>query len=209
MRFVGIIVFVALISFLFSQTSYGSKVIEGCELLDIKPGCDISGWMHIVLGDVAISAVLALFLHYIAIKHGAKIEKIIKDDREMRERRKSYAMISLKNRLAALGYRLDILSIIVNKYTKTKDQSKALHKIDENRIEIKNIIKTIDYVFLSSNDVLEPELIGEIKELIIQIKRYIPQTDATTLKFEKYAELKEEILDMTKELSKATSSKIS
>ena len=64
---------------LFSFTSnivYGAGVSEGCGIFDIKSGCDLSGWMHLVI-DVAATGLLALFLHSLASKHTKKLELII------------------------------------------------------------------------------------------------------------------------------------
>ena len=59
----------------------------------------MGGWMHIILGDVAIGALLAVFLHVLAhrsnlkLEHNARtIQKIIEMQEEQRNRRKDYSV---------------------------------------------------------------------------------------------------------------------
>ena len=48
---------------------------EGCSIFSITPGCDLSGWMKLVLGDILIAASLAIFLHHLSRRSNKKIEK--------------------------------------------------------------------------------------------------------------------------------------
>ena len=90
--------------------AYGATT-EGCGLFDLSFDCDLSGWMKLVMGDLAIGAVLALLLHYLSHRSNVKIEanakiarenskaiqRIIVAQEESRDRRKIYVVQTLKN----------------------------------------------------------------------------------------------------------------
>jgi len=65
-------VFVA--STFFIHTAFAA-VSEGCELWDVRPECDLSGWMKLFLGDIGVGAFLALLLHFLSRRSNIKIEK--------------------------------------------------------------------------------------------------------------------------------------
>ena len=51
-----------ILSIILFDSAYAA-VSEGCEIFEIKAGCDLSGWLKVVFG-VSIGGGLAIFLHY-------------------------------------------------------------------------------------------------------------------------------------------------
>lgn len=68
--------------------------------------CDISGTLHMILGDGVIGAsielILALFFHRLTHRNQLKIEQIIESDQTMKNKRKDYAIGHLKPSVTAL-----------------------------------------------------------------------------------------------------------
>ena len=52
-----------------------AAVSEGCSMWEVNPECDLSGWMKLFMGDIAIGAFLAILLHFFARRSNIKIEK--------------------------------------------------------------------------------------------------------------------------------------
>ncbi len=97
-----------------------AAVSEGCGLWDVNPECDLSGWMKLFLGDVAIGAVLALLLHFFAHRSNVKLEEIsttiqkILDEQEFsRNRRRDYFVQSTNSSFNAVLLRLGLMNRIV------------------------------------------------------------------------------------------------
>jgi len=65
-------VFVA--STFFIHTAFAAAT-PGCGFFDLSLECDLSGWMKLFMGDIAIGAFLALLLHFFSRRSNVKIEK--------------------------------------------------------------------------------------------------------------------------------------
>ena len=83
--------------------AYAVGETPGCGMFEIREGCELGGRMHLILGDVVIGALLAIFLHLLAHRNNIKfennariIQKIIEIQEEQRNRRKDYSVFNLK-----------------------------------------------------------------------------------------------------------------
>ena len=79
----------------FLTAAYAAGGTPGCGMFEIREGCELGGWMHLILGDVIIGALLAIFLHVLAHRSNIKLEnnaksiqKIVEMQEEQRNRRK-------------------------------------------------------------------------------------------------------------------------
>ena len=72
------IVYLLIFGFLFKTSfismAYAAGGTPGCSMFEIKEGCELGGWMHLILGDVIIGALLAIFLHVLAHRNNIKLE---------------------------------------------------------------------------------------------------------------------------------------
>ena len=99
---VGLLFFSGVVIFSFtSNIAFGSGVSEGCGYWDLREGCDLSGWMHLVL-DSAQAGALAIFLHFLAHRQTKKLELIITNQENKRIRKENFAKESLKNHFTVL-----------------------------------------------------------------------------------------------------------
>ncbi|MDH3853591.1 MAG: hypothetical protein OES23_03980, partial [Nitrosopumilus sp.] len=110
----------------FGHVAFAAEGTPGCGMFEIREGCELGGWMHLILGDVVIGALLAIFLHTLAhrsnlkLEHNAKtIQKIIELEETKRNRRKDYSVFNLK------GLFNNLLHVIgqVNKSTMTFNET--------------------------------------------------------------------------------------
>jgi Na+/H+ antiporter NhaA len=70
-----IVIFAFFILPIFLFDSAYATVSEGCEIFEIKAGCDLSVWMAVIIGEIGVGAFLAIFLHYLEHKSHIKLEK--------------------------------------------------------------------------------------------------------------------------------------
>ena len=180
---------------LFSFTSnivYGAGVSEGCGIFDIKSGCDLSGWMHLVI-DVAATGLLALFLHSLASKHTKKLELIITNQENKRIRKEKFSNESLKNDLTALLFNISVINQTIKKHNASSVERDNLNqKIKEELGRLENISLTIQHTSLTSSDVIKPEALTAIQ----QIRRLIQNPvkfDDNVYSFSKYDDIKEKV----------------
>ena len=54
--------------------AYAAGKTPGCGMFEIREGCELAGWMHLILGDMVIGALLAIFLHILAHRNNIKLE---------------------------------------------------------------------------------------------------------------------------------------
>ena len=80
----------------FIHSAFGA-VSEGCNMWEINPECDLSGWMKLFLGDIGVGAMLAIFLHVLAHRSNVKldanageIQKILDTQEAVRKTRRDY-----------------------------------------------------------------------------------------------------------------------
>jgi hypothetical protein len=175
-----------------------AAVTEGCGLFDVSLDCDLSGWMKLFLGDIAIAASLAVFLHFLAHRTQSKLESIIETQEQMRNRRKDYAVMQLKTLFNSVLYTLGS----INKHIKHFNTVHRTQENEDKRIWISGILLSeiraeeakMGRILLSarntliaSNDVLNPEINQQISGTItflVEISRN--EQEDGTLDFPKY-----------------------
>jgi len=202
-----------------------AQVSEGCEILDIKEGCDISGWLKLFFG-VSIGAFLAILLHTLAHRVNLRIERNREELKENTEkirqnsvaiqkildvqeytsnRRRDYLLASLKSSFGAILLRLGMMNIIVEnkKNIKTDEQYRRL-ELEEN--EIQKIIEKVGQTISLAVDILDPMLATQIDNILIYIEPLCPSKNNVKLEFSEYEEAKEKILHLKERLKEFVTS---
>ena len=187
--------------FTFSNLAYGS-ISEQCSMWDVNLECDLSGWMKLLLGDIAIGAFLAILLHYFAQKNSKLLESIIKDQESMRTKRRIFSTVSLKNDFTALIFIYSVIDTLINQYNKMEsDKDETRKQISRNEEKLVRTIGIIRDTVLFASDVLKPEIVNEVNELCKLASDTIPVYDKDKLKLPNYSRLKTWIFDLSNVLS--------
>ena len=186
--------------FTFSNLAYGA-VTEGCGMWDVKLECDLSGWMKLLMGDIAIGAFLAILLHYFAQKNGKQLELIVKEQENMRTRRRIFSIESLKNNFTTLIFIYSIIDTLIFQYNKkesNKDDKKQ--QISRNEEKLTRTIGSIRDTVLFSSDVLKPEIVNEVNELCKLASDTISTFENDKLVLPHYKRLKTWIFELSNNL---------
>lgn len=152
---------------LFVGLSFASSMPEECDMFSISLGCDLSGWLHLILGDIGIAASLALLLHLLTHRTNTKIEqnskatktnstniqKIIADQEKIRKRRKIYVINSLKNHLNSLLLCVGLMSRFPDHTVSTLKETESILYGMQNSLNL-------------SIDVLDPMLVNQIEKFL-------------------------------------------
>ncbi len=169
----SMLVFAAFFSSIFFFHAAFAAVSEGCGFFDLGPECDLSGWLHLLLGDILIGSLLAVLFLRLSTRTQSKLEKIIESQEVMRLRRRDYSVQHLKNLFNTLLFTIGI----INKSTSTFNRALALETRKEERLYIRSnqlselraqeaqmgrVIQLIRNTMISSNDILEPDLVEQI-----------------------------------------------
>ncbi len=97
----SMLVFAVFFSSIFLVHSAFAATTPGCGFFDLAPECDLSGWLHLLMGDIAIGSIvgglLELLFHRLSLRTQKKLETIIESQEAMRVRRKDYSAQHLKN----------------------------------------------------------------------------------------------------------------
>jgi len=185
----------------FIHSAFGA-VSEGCGLWDVNPECDLSGWMKLFMGDVAIGAVLALLLHFFAHRSNIKIEKnslaiqkIIDTQESSRNRRRDYFVQSTNSSFNAVLLRLGTMNrIVLNK--ENIDTDDQYHRLELEETTIHEIIEKVRHTISLAVDVLDPMLVTQIDNLFTYIEQLTPSKNKEKLEFSEYEETKEKIMHL-------------
>jgi len=185
----------------FIHSAFGA-VSEGCGLWDVNPECDLSGWMKLFMGDVAIGAVLALLLHFFAHRSNIKIEKnslaiqkIIDTQESSRNRRRDYFVQSTNSSFNAVLLRLGTMNrIVLNKENIDTDDQYLRLELEETAIH--EIIEKVRHTVSLAVDVLDPMLVTQIDNLFTYIEQLTPSKNKEKLEFSEYEETKEKIMHL-------------
>ncbi len=193
-------ILIIFIGFIVTKSAYAA-IAEGCEMFDLRPGCDLSGWMKLILGDILIGAFLAILLHHFAQKHGKQLGLIIKEQEIMRTRRRIFSIESLKNNFTTLVFIYSIVETLVSDYNKLENNKDDKRKqISRNEEKLIRTISLIRDTVLFSSDVLKPEIVNEVNELCKLASDTIPIDEKGKLRLPDHTRLNTWIFDLSNNL---------
>jgi len=226
--YLGLILFfsVFMTSTFFIHSAFAA-VSEGCGLWEVNPECDLSGWMKLFLGDVAIGAVLAILLHFFAHRSNVKIEKnseqlkensetikknsitiqkILDAQESSRNRRRDYFVQSTTSSFNAVLLRLGLMNrIVLNE--KNIDTDDQYHKLELEEIAIHEVIEKVKHAISLAVDILDPMLVTQIDNLFTYIEELSPSKNKEKIEFSEYEESKEKIMHLRERLEEFVTTK--
>ena len=200
--FPAIIVFMLFIfaTFLVNSASASARSPE-CGIFEIKPGCDLSGWMKFIMGDILIGIFLALLLHHFSRRNSEKLQKIIVAGEKMKNTRRDYAIQSLKNHLTTVLFIMGIINRMILGYNKeASEKSRIYTSLKGEEARLNRIMQTARNTIVYSSDTLDPTLVDQLDGILTFISQLsIAEIDGK-LDLPKYEQSKAKILDITKKL---------
>ncbi len=177
LHFSSMLVFAVFFSSIFFVNSAFAAATPGCGFFDLAPECDLSGWLHLFLGDIIIGSIvgglLALLFHRLAKRAQKKLELIIESQESMRLRRKDYSAQHLKNLFNTLLFTIGVINKSTSNFNLAlasetrKDEriylrEKMLSEIRSNEVQMGRVLQLIRNTIIASNDILEPDIIDQI-----------------------------------------------
>ena len=204
-------VFVA--STFFINTAFAA-VTEGCGLWDVRPECDLSGWMKLLMGDVGVGAALAMFLHILAHRHNVKLEKNAKEIQKIldaqeavRKARRDYAVQNLKNHLTTLLFVLGIINRLTINYNSATEQKSVVYtKIKGEEERMARILQNARNTIVYSSDTLDPTLVNQLDGVCTFVGQSGIIEKEGKLEFTKYEKSRRKIDEVSKKLASITES---
>jgi len=210
----------------FIHSAFGA-VSEGCNMWEINPECDLSGWMKLFMGDIMIGVFLALLLHFFARRSNIKLEKnseqlkensetmkensetikknsiaiqkIIDAQESSRNRRRDYFVQSTNSSFNAVLLRLGLMNrIVLNE--KNIDTDDQYHRLELEEIAIHEVIEKVKHAISLAVDILDPMLVTQIDNLSTYIEQLSPSKNKEKIEFSEYEESKEKIMHMRERL---------
>ena len=173
----SMLVFAVFFSSIFFVHSAFAATTLGCEFFDLSPGCDLSGWFHLLLGDIIIGSIvgglLALLFHRLSHRTQKKLETIIESQENMRLRRKDYAAQHLKNLFNTLLFTIGVINKSTSNFnlalaseTRRDERiylrEKMLAELRSDEVQMGRVLQLIRNTIIASNDILEPDIINQI-----------------------------------------------
>jgi len=218
-KHLSLIAFAFFISTIFLFDSAFAAVSEGCEIFEIREGCDLSGWLKLIFG-VSIFAFLAIFLHHLShltslrlernheqlkennekIKENSvAIQKILDAQEYSRNRRRDYLLESSKSSFNAILLRLGIMNrIVLNKQNADTDDQYRRLELEESAIHA--IVEKVRHTISLAVDILDPMLATQIDNLFTYIEQLSPSKNKEKIEFSEYEEVKEKIMHLKERL---------
>ena len=208
----SLLLFSLFVSSTFLIHSAFGAVSEGCGLFDVKLECDLSGWMKLFLGDVAVGAALALFLHILAHRtslkleaNGAEIQKILNAQEAVRKARRDYAVQNLKNHLTTLLFVLGIINRLTINYNSATDQKSLVYtKIRGEEERMARILQNARNTIVYSSDTFDPTLVNQLDGVCTFIGQASVIEKEGKLELTKYEKSRRKIDEITKKLASIT-----
>ncbi len=203
-----------------------AAVSEGCEIFEIKAGCDLSGWMKVIFG-AAIGGGLAILLYTLSHRtklrlernheqlkensekikeNSVAIQKILDAEEYLRNRRRDYLLASTKSSSNAILLRLGMMNrIVLNKENiDTDDQYRRL-ELEEKAIS--EIIEKVRHTTSLAVDVLDPMLVTQIENLFTYIEQLSPSKNKEKIEFSEYDDVQEKIMHLKERLEEFVTTK--
>jgi len=214
-KHLSLIAFAFFISTVLLFDSAFAAVSEGCEIFEIKAGCDLSGWLKLIFG-VIIGTFLAILLYTLSHRNNLKLErnheqlkenteqlkensiaiqKILDAQVYFRNRRRDYLLASTKSSSNAILLRLGMMNrIVLNK--ENIDTDDQYHRLELEETAIHEIIEKVRHTISLAADVLDPMLATQIDNLLTHIEQLSPSKNKEKLEFSEYEKVKEEIMHL-------------
>lgn len=159
------------------QLVFASEGTPGCGMFEIRPGCELGGWMHLLLGDALTGGLLGVLFHHMAHKTNSKLEKILETQEALRNRRKDYAVMQLRTLFNTVLYTLGTINKdIINHnlvYHAEKNEDRRiwlrgilLSEIRAEEAKMGRILQSARNTLIASSDVLDPEISKQISGTI-------------------------------------------
>ena len=173
----SLLVFAVFFSSIFFVNSAFAAATPGCGFFDLAPECDLSGWLHLLMGDILIGSIvgglLALLFHRLAHRTQKKLETIIESQESMRLRRKDYAAQHLKNLFNTLLFTIGVINKSTSNFNLAlasetrRDERKYLREkmlaeLRSDEVQMGRVLQLIRNTIIASNDILEPGIIDQI-----------------------------------------------
>jgi hypothetical protein len=193
-----------------------ATVSEGCEIFEIKAGCDLSVWMAVIIGEIVVGAFLAIFFHHLEHKshlelkkdseqlkenseklkeNSIAIQKILDEQKYTRDRHLDYLLASTKSSSNAVLLRLGMMNrIVLNKENINRDEQYLKLELEE--IEIHGITEKVRHTISLAVDVLDPMLATQIDNHLTYVEQLCPSKNKEKLEFPEYEKVKEEIMHL-------------
>ena len=207
----------------FTGVVYAAQGTPGCGMFEIKEGCELGGWMHLILGDVIIGALLAIFLHILAHRSNIKLENnartiqtIIEMQEEQRNRRKDYSVFNLKNLFTHMLHILgqvnksvlnfnSITDLDIEQKEKEWRQKVLRNEIQNEENRLARVIDTTRNNLLAVNDVLEPDVVNQIEGVCMYLSEIkLEGSSFDIIHFPKYHTSKKKIKYVIEKLNTYT-----
>ncbi len=218
-KHLSLIAFAFFILTIFLFDSAFAAVSEGCEIFEIKAGCDLSGWLKLIFG-ISIGVFLAILLHHLSHLTNLKLEKnseqlkehtnqlkensiaiqkILDSQEHSRNRRRDYLLESSKSSFSAILLRLGIMNrIVLNK--QNLDREDQYRKLELEESAIHAIVEKVRHTISLAVDILDPMLATQIDNLFTYIEQLSPSKNKEKLEFSEYEEVKEKIMHLKERL---------
>jgi hypothetical protein len=205
-KYLFVLSFSVILLVLSTDNALAASSDPNCPLYGIDMDCDLSGWMKLLMGDIAVGAVLAMFLHFLAHRQAKKTEIVIHNQESMRKRRQEFAVQTLRNHFTTLLFILGVMNKSLSKYNEGgPDSSKFYDKIKNEESRIERIVQTIRNTLMYSNDALDPTFVNQVDSFCTFSQRLLKEENDKIL-MPKYEEGKKRILDLTEKLKEFDSS---
>jgi len=177
LRFSSILVFAVFFSSIFFVNSAFAAATPGCGFFDLDPECDLSGWFHLLLGDIVIGSIvgglLAFLFHRLAHRTQKKLETIIESQENLRLRRKDYAAQHLKNLFNTLLFTIGVINkstanfnLALTSETRKDERrylrEKMISELRSEEAQMGRVLQLIRNTIIASNDILEPDVMDQI-----------------------------------------------
>ncbi len=210
----SLLLFSLFVSSTFLMHSAFAAVSEGCELFDVKLECDLSGWMKLFLGDIAVGAALAMFLHLLAHRttlkleaNGREIQKILDAQEAVRKARRDYAVQNLKNHLTTLLFVIGIINRLTINYNSATDQKSVIYaKIKGEEERMARILQNARNTIVYSSDTLDPTLVNQLDGVCTFVGQSAIIEKEGKLELTKYEKSRSKIDEVSKKLQSITES---
>ncbi len=204
-----------------------ASVSEGCEIFEIRAGCDLSVWLNLIFGEILVGVSLAILLHTLSHRASVKLEKDskqLKEDSEKikensiaiqkildaqeysRNRRRDYLLESSKSSFNAILLRLGIMNRIVSN-KQNLDREDQYHKLELEESAIHTIVEKVRHTISVAVEIIDPMLATQIDNLFTHIEQLSPSKNKEKLEFSEYEQVKEKIMHLRERLEEFTTTK--
>ena len=169
---------VLVLAHLVIDPAFARSDLDKCHIFEISTECDLSGFAHLIIGDMIIGGVLGIVFFIFTERNNRTVKSMIQSNNDMANHRRDFAVKNLKNTINVLLFTSGLIKKITQIYgiaNYPTPKSELRDKVDLLSDRFDRLLQSARNGLIYSSDILDPRIIYAVEEACIFLNQITVQ----------------------------------